>query len=241
MSKPNEHAITEKIRKLLALAGNNPNENERNRAMEMAEKLMAEHNLEMSKIFLGDADKSAIGNFITDISGDSWERFIGRAVAELYFCKLYLNVQYNPRKETFCALVGTEINRQIAYEMALWLIATIKKEAKDTFFGKSDQEDFCFGAAQIVEKRAKEIIENKKREGMAAPTGDQKNALMVLRKDTAKANDDWYNRAFPGSGFVSSVSTRHSEAAGAGKAFGAGIGLERGVGSKAAPKRIQNR
>lgn len=235
MNSAKEQATIEKIKKLLALAGNNPNENERARAMEMAEKLMAEHNLEMSKLFLGENDKAAIGNFVTDIPGDDWHRHIGRAVCELYFCKLYLDQQLSGKYN--CAFIGTEINRQVAYEMALWLIATIKKEAKDTFEYKIDQEDFCSGAGQVIEQRAKELIEQKRREAANAPSDGKANQLMVIRKDLQNENDQWAIKNL-NLGRGRALSTRHNEAASAGQAFGKSVNLSRQVGAKAAPKRI---
>ena len=44
MNAINKETVIAKIQKLLALAGNNPNENERNAAMERAHRMLAQHN-----------------------------------------------------------------------------------------------------------------------------------------------------------------------------------------------------
>lgn len=233
MSKEATESIREKISKLLKLAGNNPNEHERARAMEMAEKLMGEYNLDLNRDFKGKEDKSPIDMLYTDIPADDWRRFIGSACCQLYYCKLIINTA---GRQSTCAFVGTEVNRQVALEFAQWLIAKILKESKDTFYLKSDQDDFCYGAGQAIQIKAEQIIRDQKFN--APKTGGRENQLMVLRDDLSKQNDDWYRKANPYSGYARPIASRNGQAVGAGVEYGQATNLSRQVGGKQAPKRI---
>lgn len=233
MSKQASESIREKISKLLALAGNNPNEHERARAMEMAEKMMAEYNLDLERDFKGKEDRSPIDMLYTDIPANDWRRFIGHAVCQLYYCKLIIS--YRTGSET-CAFVGTEINRQVALDFAQWLIAKIMKESKDTFYLKSDQDDFCYGAGAVIAIKAEQIIRDQKFN--APKTGGRENQLMVLRDDLSKQNEDWYRKANPHSGYARPIASRNGAAVGAGTEFGQSTNLSRQVGGKSQPKRL---
>lgn len=82
--------IKDKIRKLLALAGNNPNENERFQAMEMAQKLLAEHDLNMSDVDRVEFNH-ANGKHASSIRSEKWMTYTALAAAYLYGCKVVID------------------------------------------------------------------------------------------------------------------------------------------------------
>src|SRR6516165_6134887 len=79
--------LAERIRKLLALAGNNPSEAEAAIAMERASALLAEHNLTMAEVeTLGTDDERIEGTHKSERARQTWARSLWGAVADLNFC-----------------------------------------------------------------------------------------------------------------------------------------------------------
>ena len=91
MSDQGIEKIVERVRKLLALAKNNPNEAEAASAAAKAQELLEAYNLEMS-----DAHGSAKGPIRTDKRKDGglykWQRNIWNGVAKLNFCH-YISIR----------------------------------------------------------------------------------------------------------------------------------------------------
>lgn len=78
--------IIERIKKLLALAGNNPNEEEALLASAKVQELLAEYNLSMSDV-RGSNNRSDVirdSDLLTDYSG--WVKPLMTSIAKLYFC-----------------------------------------------------------------------------------------------------------------------------------------------------------
>lgn len=169
-----ENKLFDKIRKLLALAGNNPNENEAAQALSLAQKLMIEHGIseealkpEQIRMIIGDPMSAA---------GDAWSQYAGAAAAALYGCKLIRHwdgtVSFAGREEN----VGTA---QLTFLFISNQIENLYKQALPKGLTQSERgefrKSFKRGAAIRVLERANEIIQNSKTHGT-----DGKNALVVV-------------------------------------------------------------
>lgn len=116
-----DEKVIDKIRKLLALSGNNPNEHEREQAMQRALEMLAKHNLTMSDVGPIGRDKPQL--HLTDIHSDRWRMILCSAVAELYYCRVLLR---NGR----ILFLGTPQNAAAAQEISSWLISIISAEVR---------------------------------------------------------------------------------------------------------------
>lgn len=89
--------VIERVTKLLALAGNNPNEAEAAAAAAQAQKLLEQYNLDMAMFAEDNSDDSTKvdGENWDVVYGDPWRSAIVRDVASLYFCEFYHSTWYD--------------------------------------------------------------------------------------------------------------------------------------------------
>jgi hypothetical protein len=102
MSLPPNESVLAKIQKLLALAGNNPNEHEAASAMAKAQELLVQHNLSMAHL---DAHKekktkeeAAEGREQKGVKRSGmfiWQRELWKRLAEVNFCIYWSQKQYH--------------------------------------------------------------------------------------------------------------------------------------------------
>lgn len=76
--------IRDRIKKLLALAGNNPNEHEAAQAMSRAQALMDEYSIEMVEDTSAPRPEARRGRWFATGLKDYWYVIVGQAVSELY-------------------------------------------------------------------------------------------------------------------------------------------------------------
>lgn len=206
--------IIERIRKLLSLAGNNPNENEAAIALAKAQELMLEHGLtelpEEHKIIMGtvmDTDRKYYG-------------ILGRATAELYGTQAL----FQQRTETFrfvgreqhvvaCVVTLEFLHLQLEqlYKIALPKGMTQKERAN---FRKSFKE----ACAIRVYYRVRAMVKKAEQEGMSNCT-----ALVVVdhRKQLAREAQDFLKATVKG---LSSKSTSLAVKANVGGILGTAAG-----------------
>lgn len=80
--------IIEKIRKLLALAADNPSAVEATSAALMAQKLIAEHDVEKYELY--DNEIEDVVEIDSELyKGNSWAWYLGEAIADNFRCRLY--------------------------------------------------------------------------------------------------------------------------------------------------------
>lgn len=129
-----ENALN-KVRKLLALAGNNPNQQESEAAMMMAQKLMCKHGLEMRDVEDKDRDRPGAVELSHEGMGKTaswWEGRIAMVVAENFKCGVYRRSSGHSssgrvrRKITF---VGFPEDAEIAVQVYDLAVRTCKYEA----------------------------------------------------------------------------------------------------------------
>lgn len=214
--------IKNKIKKLLALAGNNPNEAERMEAMQMAMKLLEQHDLSLSDVEHY-AEIQQIEEQRSEFRAEKWIRFIAEAAALMYGCKSY----FYPKGSVY--FVGIRGHIEVAQDIARWLIQGIRNEANSTFTDQRHRNSFKLGAATNLILRAREWAESQKRQATDNP--ERKNQLIKIN-----ALESYYDKL----GCRSSKSRNYTASASAyerGSNYGAGINLNKQV-STATHKRI---
>lgn len=246
-----EEKIIVKIQKLLALAGNNPNEHERKEAMIRAQELLAEHDLDIAQVE-NFKEKIVVGLMLTDIASTQWKGVLLKAACDLYDCK----VLTSGRK---LVILGQKTHASVALEIMRWLMAIIEKEArtqikrrneayKETVarFGKSVanaavgsvkskqlKQSFCLGAAYAVWENARAIV---KQRNEAAHGPGKANMLAIIDRNK-KAIEEFLEKAKPGQASNSRPDI-DSSAMRAGARYGETIGLERQLNTSPEAKRI---
>ena len=84
-----DKGVIAKIEKLLALAGNNPSEAEAQAAMLKAQKLMAEHNLDMAQFQdKSQEKKEAITEYFRGYHNTNWAISLARVICDNFRCNL---------------------------------------------------------------------------------------------------------------------------------------------------------
>ena len=90
-----EKNIISKIEKLLALAGNNPSEAEAQAAMLKAQKLMAEHNLDMAQFKDQPQEKKeAVTEYFKGYHNTNWAISLAKVICDNFRCNLLLAPGY---------------------------------------------------------------------------------------------------------------------------------------------------
>lgn len=139
-------SVIDKVQKLLALAGNNPNENEAAAASAKAMELLAAYNLDMAIV-----GKTAKGSQRSDnkLKGGlyGWQRDLWKASCELNFC-MYWSIKGLAKGSTYeHRILGREENVIGARIMAEYLQQTIERITQD--YAKA-RGYHCFERAMIA-------------------------------------------------------------------------------------------
>jgi hypothetical protein len=245
--------IAERIRKLLALANNNPSEVEAARAMEHASALMAEHNLTMAQI---DAHGSGDARVEETTAGayrqQTWARLIYGGVSGLNFClycyspsqrqpgwrkdergKYHRDVP--PREVDEHSIIGTRANVETTKAMVDYLITTVERLARESgLIGQRDLHAFKLGCASRLRDRIDRLHEERaKAKKHTQPS--VASALPVLADVYAvhlKANEEFYTKIYGGalSGRGSALGTKSASAYERGQSAGGKINLSDQIG-----------
>jgi len=200
--------IAERIRKLLALASNNPSEAEATIALERASALMAEHNLTMAQVDAhGTGDERVEEKHNGAYRQQTWARNIWGSVCDLNFC-LYFYVssqrsrgRWLPEKQCYAPprevdehkIIGTRSNVETTKAMVDYLITTIERLARESgLIGQRDLHAFKLGCARRLSVRL-DLLRHKRAEEKKPPSAS--STLPVLRDVYAAhqaANEDTY-------------------------------------------------
>lgn len=217
------NTIAQKIRKLLALADGNKNENERNSAMKLALELLSKHNLEMSHVADISEDVDVI-EYEAFLKLDPWIRTIMHAACTLYYTRFIMRPvyggYYSDRKEWHPTFVGTAENIDCTMEIASWLVDSIRKESNWLFREAYERRSFRVGAADRILQRATELIAEEKQVCGSTPS----NSLMVLRNQLESANQKHMDKKKLGT-FQSRGSYHDRTAYGLGQSYGNNVNL----------------
>lgn len=170
--------IVNRIKGLMAHAGNCQTQEEAEAYMAKAFDLLAKHNLSMANLDATDQEKVNRDEHHGRTWNQPWEAQVWQAVAELYFCDFWITSR-GTDPSTY-NVVGRESNRLTVENVAEMVVETGKRMARA--YAKDNpgnsvslSNNFKKGFARGVCLKAKELMEAAKQEGT---TGS--NALVVL-------------------------------------------------------------
>lgn len=144
----NKKEIIEKVKKILALAGNNPNQNEAIAAALKAQQLMAKFNI--NEADLGDEiteDKIESMECVTSGKTQKWRLSLALVIAKNFRCKVYLSGSGNVTFYGYDndAAIAKEVFLTM-YEIGVKLSNKEKREArKESGTAKGIRNTFCLG------------------------------------------------------------------------------------------------
>lgn len=190
MSSENTSKILDKVRKLLSLASNNPNQNEATSAAEMVKRLLIEHNLSLTDVELKEIIKKEVVLESLIISG--WMSLLAIRIAEVFDCYVYLSTKEETNKKTII-FIGTMADAEIAYYVYNYFVNVITrlstdyvKKNKGVAHGHSVRTSYAMGFVSVLKDRLIDFYkrENKKVEDVVNPvTGKTGKEIIVIKKD----------------------------------------------------------
>jgi hypothetical protein len=221
--------LIDRVKKLLALAGNNSNENEAAVATAKASRLIAEYNLTLSE--LKDAGDERIQNeYPSNGLKNSWERTIWFGVAELNFCMYYYSSK--PPYSLVHHLIGTEVNVISSKVMADYLVSTVNRLAQEAPIAGTKRNAFRLGCADRLYHRLAALKADRAKGEAQTTVGTTLPALADLYGIHNQANLDLYSATHNGRklGPGSRNSTKNHDVYAQGYVAGGGISLDTQVG-----------
>jgi hypothetical protein len=192
--------IIERIQKLLALAGNNPNENEASVAAAKAQELMEEYNI--SELHLNRKSGHSAARSDVKKSGGlyQWQRKLWEEVSKLHFC-VYWSIKGLQKGAKYeHRILGSKVNVLSAELMANYLQDTVERLARErvnnqgALYFTKDSIAYREGLADRLTDRLRTLRWEKERDARAAKAAaGTANALTILDVADAErdANDDY--------------------------------------------------
>ncbi len=194
-----QEGIISKVEKLLALARNNPNENEAQSATEKAMELLAAYNLDMASI-----GKQTSNRKDQKLKGGlySWQRELWNAVAQLNFCK-YWFIRGLARGQSYeHRILGRVENVASTKVMAEYLQDTIERLATD--YGKKAypgasrfireliiyREGMAYRIAERLRELRRQRINEERRKQEEARTRHSHGGFALVLADVIQTEDD---------------------------------------------------
>jgi hypothetical protein len=190
-------AVIARIRKLLALSANNPNENEAALAAEKAQELMEEYNISSLSDATTDnarSDERKQGGLYP------WQRSLWEAVAKLHFCMYWSEKGLEKGAKYQHRMLGSKVNVLSATLMAEYLQDAVERMARDrvnnkgALFFTKDSIAYRTGLADRLSMRLNDKRYRKEAEArQQAANPATSNALTILNVIDAErdANDDY--------------------------------------------------
>jgi Protein of unknown function (DUF2786) len=223
--------ISQRIKKLLALADGNQNENERDSAMQLAMQLLSKHNLDLGEITDSSHDIE-VSEVAVYLKLEPWIRTVLHAACKLYYTRFYMRPVYRgyfgDRKEWHPTFVGTEENINVTIEVASWLMNSIRIESNWLYTEQYERRSFRLGAANKLYERACNLIVEESKTCAQSSS----NSLMVMRNDLEKANAEHVAAKKLGT-FKNRGSYYDGDAYGKGESYGNSVNLGRSSKPKA--------
>lgn len=174
-----DEAVVTRIKKLMALALNNPNEHEREAAMAKARELMVEHMVEESHLRGVEAPTStAIYEFNNKRSFQTWMEVVFSGVAKLFDARVVVS---KGRESDTAIFICADYDFELLKETTLTVIATILREAAVQARGLAAANSFRTGASQGFYSAAARI-EKEAREAEKRGAETEVTALVHLKQ-----------------------------------------------------------
>ena len=155
---PETLTVIDKVKKLLALASNNPNENEASAASAKAMELLESYNLDMATI--GDNKNPSQRDTLKHNGGlYGWQRELWRAVAELSMCLYWCEKGLGRGQKYQHKILGSHVNVVSATVLSDYLQSTVERLAKEWANDNGFQSVFVREAIAYREGMARRLVE----------------------------------------------------------------------------------
>jgi len=219
--------ILEKIKKLLALGGNNPNENEARAALLKAAKLAEEHNLAISDIDLTTKKVNVIQDrIIVRKHNRTWTGSLIYIICKCFDCEAVYDEVYleDGERALACFIVGMKTD----VELCTWYVKIIQmrigRNSEKKFKLQKDQVTFSYGAAVEVKVRLEEMFIKPREQERTQSTRD----LVVVKSHEVQAE---FKRLYPHtkSAKVQRPNLTNREAYDSGREYGKSMPLRREI------------
>lgn len=190
--------IIERIRKLLAMAGDKSSEREAAIAASRAAKLMAEYNVAMADVIANDLrnDGNVVNETMTDMTYARaypvWINSLSIIVARLFDCEVRLTNKYWAKDDVNhvqLSIFGYKSDVEVAKYVFIFLLTTAQRMAQNAWDKKSDRyksqvsghvswkRQYCLGIVDGIEGRLHELY---KKPEVVASSG---TSLVVMKKE----------------------------------------------------------
>ncbi len=228
-----EEKIIDRIKKILAIANcAGATEAERDTAMKMAHNLMAKYNLSMASVTK--SKKEGREHKERQTGSYPWVKCVCDDVAKLFFCSYFSTKVGSQTRHTF---IGLESNVQTAYEMSMYVIKSIEREArrkkKEGAHDGNWERSFCVGAQIVISRRCAELRAAAEKESEKAPELSSGTALVLASLyDSEKAANSQYVVQVLGVKLVTQTASKRnigSDAMAKGMAYGKTVGLNKQI------------
>ena len=186
--------IIERVQKLFALAGNNPNEAEALAALEKAHAILAQHNLDIRDIEMSgtapDSEDHRREKLDTETTmPERYFSWIWDGVGALHYCRVVYCRPNPSRYATRYTVIGRRINVLVATQLALYLCQTMRRCLSDDMkqTGRRDhayKNAFLTGMARRLCSRMVDMKEA------------QANALVLWAGDEDTKNKEFLEQIF---------------------------------------------
>lgn len=236
--------ILDKIRKLLARADadRNDNEHEREIAMRQAQALLTKHGLDMAEV--GETDPSvyegALGKIEVEVQVAYWVSSVYHVIAELNGCTT-IKQCWRGRGSSRITIFGRATRVTTARAMGDYVVASVKREmnakhAEMPWMNKNKfSNDYGVGAAHGVNLQVKRILAEMKKGVVGEEQLSDSRALVVVDQHALATQGAFALRdeTFPKLRKGGSMRAEGNAAYKAGRDFGSNIGLNKQVGGTA--------
>ena len=191
MLKSELDKILDRVRKLLSLAGNNPNQHEAASAAEMAKRILNEYNLSLSDIELQEILSKEVTFHELRIS--SWKQILAVKIAEIFDCRVYgTSDLVNHGGKYKIVFVGNKSDVQVAYYVYEYLyrvifnlIETKMKNNDSEFHGNTVRHNYAAGIMSVITDRLTEFYGKVKAESDVKVNnyGKTGKEVLVIKND----------------------------------------------------------
>lgn len=242
--------VIDKIKKVLALASDNPNENEAALAAERAQAMLAQHNLTMEDIFKSDkAEVEIIIDQESVTNSNPWFRRLAAAVAKLYFCEYYFTpFKQGKQSKNQHNFVGMRHNVEVAKHMFEYLHTTVNRLAQEGSRKVPPSEKspyrttFRVACTDRLRQRMMEMIDKARKGETKTETGDNLPVLASVYDQHEQRNIEHIQKHV---GLLrvrkSKVSILHGQGLQDGDSAGKNISLATQIAGTGGGKRIGRR
>lgn len=190
--------IITRIRKLLAMAGDQSSQNEAAIAASRAAKLMADYNLAMADVIAEDLrnDGNVVNETMTDMTYarayPTWVNSLSVKVARLFDCEVRLTNKYWEKdnvNHVQLSVFGYKSDVEVAKYVFIFLLTTAQRMAQQAWDEKSElykskvsghvswKRQYCLGIVDGISERLDELY---KKPEVLASTG---TSLVVMKKE----------------------------------------------------------